>query len=50
MMSGGDVARAIKGKMDEIKKYGVKGIGLFGSFARDEQGEGGDIDISVEFD
>ena len=31
------------------KKYKVKSIGLFGSFARDEVKENSDIDILVEF-
>jgi predicted nucleotidyltransferase len=30
-------------------KYGVKRIGVFGSFARGEEREGSDIDILVEF-
>lgn len=31
------------------KKYGVKKIGVFGSFARGEGKEGSDIDVLVEF-
>lgn len=31
------------------KKYKVKSIGIFGSFARGEQRKGSDIDILVEF-
>ena len=31
------------------KNYGVKSIGIFGSFVRNEQGENSDIDILVEF-
>jgi len=50
MMSCEEVAKIIKENMDGIKKYGVKRIGLFGSFARGEQGEGSDIDILVEFE
>jgi len=35
----------------EIKKrYGVKRIGVFGSYVRGEEGEKSDIDILVEFD
>ena len=41
-------------KLDELKpvlqnKYNVKRIGVFGSYARDEQGEESDIDLLVEF-
>lgn len=34
---------------DEIKAYGVKKVGLFGSFARLSQNAKSDIDILVEF-
>lgn len=35
----------------EIKKrFGVKRIGLFGSFARGEERDSSDVDIMVEFD
>ena len=33
-----------------LKKYGVKKIGLFGSFVRGEQKKNSDIDFLVEFD
>lgn len=44
----------LKEKIRELKpvlekKYKVKSIGLFGSFARDEANEDSDIDILVEF-
>jgi len=35
---------------DKIKKFGVKKLVLFGSFARDEQTETSDIDFLVEFE
>jgi hypothetical protein len=31
------------------EKYGVKRIGLFGSYSREEQKESSDIDVIVEF-
>ena len=37
-------------KTSLYKKYGVIKIGLFGSFARDEQNEESDIDIAVEIE
>ena len=33
-----------------IKKFGVKRIGLFGSFARDEAGPSSDVDILVDLE
>ena len=36
---------------EELKeKYQVKELGIFGSYARGEAGEGSDIDILVEFE
>ncbi|RKZ26399.1 nucleotidyltransferase, partial [bacterium] len=34
---------------DKIKQYGVKKIGIFGSYVRNEQTNISDIDIIVEF-
>ncbi len=46
--------RTILAKLEEntatIKKYGVKRIGLFGSYLRKEQKPTSDIDILVEFE
>lgn len=36
-------------KRDIIRKFGVKKLILFGSYARDEQNENSDIDFLVEF-
>ena len=41
------VLAARKGEL--AKKYGVKEIGVFGSYVRGEQGERSDVDILVEF-
>jgi len=35
--------------MDEIRRFGIGKIGLFGSYIKDEQKTGSDIDILVEF-
>ena len=45
----------IKSKLEQNKdnyhkKYGVKSIGIFGSFSRSDQSGASDIDILVEFD
>lgn len=37
-------------KKELKKRYGVKEIGIFGSFARGEQKEISDVDILVEFE
>ena|SRR3990172_12802057 len=44
------ILQKIKECESEIRKYGVLKVGLFGSFAREEQGKYSDIDLLVEFD
>lgn len=41
--------RLLKHSFQEIQKFGVKRIGLFGSWVRREAGRGSDIDVLVEF-
>lgn len=41
---------AIQNKKSVLKNYGVKDLGLFGSFVRDEATETSDIDLIVEFE
>ena len=43
------ILRRIEINMTMIKGYGVKRIGLFGSFARGEQTDLSDVDVLVEF-
>ena len=44
------VIEILKNHDDFIKReYGVKNIGVFGSFARGEEKEGSDIDVLVDF-
>lgn len=40
----------IKKRRSDIKKHGVKKIGLFGSYLNGKQKSGSDIDILVELD
>jgi hypothetical protein len=40
----------IKDKKSEFSELGIKHIGLFGSYVRDEQSENSDIDILLDFD
>jgi hypothetical protein len=45
-----NVIGILKGKEEFIRRrYGVKRIGIFGSFARGEAIEGSDVDVIVEF-
>ncbi|MGH9339091.1 MAG: nucleotidyltransferase family protein [Acidobacteriota bacterium] len=44
-----DILRALQSNYDVLKKYKVKRIGLFGSFAAGNQTPESDIDFLVEF-
>jgi len=37
-----------KKKPELVRRYGVKRLALFGSYARDDQREGSDVDIMVD--
>jgi len=43
------ILRLIEENKGEVSKFGVKRLGLFGSYARGDQDENSDIDILVEF-
>ena len=45
-----DVTDFLKSNRDAISSYGVKRIGLFGSFVRNSQTDKSDIDILIEFE
>ncbi len=44
-----DIINEMEDHMEEIEKFGVKEIGLFGSYLQGEQDEKSDIDVLVEF-
>lgn len=44
-----DILRLIKQNQEKIESFGVKKLGLFGSYIRQEQNSESDIDILVEF-
>lgn len=41
--------KVLNSQKDELKQYGVKKMALFGSFVRDEQKKGSDVDFLVQF-
>jgi uncharacterized protein len=50
-MTRDEIIRYLREQKPEFeKKFGVKKIGLFGSFSQNQQQEGSDIDIVVELD
>jgi uncharacterized protein len=44
-----EALKAIKSLQDELKKYKVREIGLFGSVVRGEQTPSSDLDVLVDF-
>ena len=50
MLTKKNIIKAIIDSREEIKKYGVKRIGVFGSYVKSMQREGSDIDTLVEFE
>ncbi|GAB6078983.1 nucleotidyltransferase [Hydrogenobaculum acidophilum] len=45
-----DVMLILRNNIKQIKKFGVKRIGVFGSASRNELREDSDIDVVVEFE
>jgi uncharacterized protein len=43
------ILSAIKTKRQTLKRLGIRNIGLFGSYSRDEQSVKSDIDILIDF-
>ena len=50
MYTSSEILKMLNSNMDEIMRFHVSEIGLFGSFARNEQNEDSDVDILVEFE
>ncbi len=49
MKNFSEIMNLLEKNRDKIKQYGVKKIGIFGSYVRNEQTSISDIDIIVEF-
>ena len=50
MLSNDTILKKIEENRKIIREYGIKRIGLFGSYVRSEQKHGSDIDVLVEFE
>ena len=50
MLTHETIIKKIEANSEKIKGYGVKRIGLFGSYTRNEQRAKSDIDVLVEFE
>ena len=50
MLNSDEILKIIEESKNKIKKFGVRRIGLFGSYIRSEQKKESDIDVLVEFE
>lgn len=44
------IVSTIRSHKSDLAKFGIQSIGLFGSYARDEQSKDSDIDILIDFE
>ncbi len=49
MLTNKNIMKKVEDNLASIKKFGVKKIGLFGSYLSNEQTDDSDIDFLVEF-
>ncbi len=49
-MNKEEILNRIRENREKMRSFGVRKIGIFGSFVRGEEKEGSDIDIIVEFE
>lgn len=50
MKTRDEILRTLEGNREAIRSYGVRRLGLFGSYARGESTEASDLDFVVEFE
>jgi len=50
MLTSEEIVKKIEDQMENIKEYGVRKIGLFGSYVRNGQKSESDMDILVGFE
>jgi uncharacterized protein len=49
-MTKDEILKKLEENRETVRSFEVREIGLFGSYARDKQKEGSDIDILVDFE
>jgi uncharacterized protein len=49
-MSRDEILKKLEENRETIRGFGIRRLGIFGSYARDEQTEASDMDFLVEFD
>lgn len=49
MLDKSKILQILRNKKELLTRYGIKSIGLFGSYSKNEQHEDSDIDILIDF-
>ena len=49
-MTRDEILKKLEENRETIRRFGVRRLGIFGSYARGEQGEASDMDFLVEFE
>ena len=47
-MTRDEATKLVQGHLDELRRFGVRSLSLFGSVARGEAGPGSDVDVLVD--
>lgn len=50
MTSRESILNALRNHKQEFSSWGIRNVGLFGSYARNEESESSDIDLLIDFD
>jgi predicted nucleotidyltransferase len=50
MRTKNEILKVISEHKEELSKFGVSKLGLFGSYARNEQSNNSDIDLLIDFE
>ncbi|MFM2214418.1 MAG: hypothetical protein RL427_1681 [Bacteroidota bacterium] len=45
-----DILKTLKSNKIKLSKFGIRNVGLFGSYLRDEQSSESDIDLLIDFE
>ena len=45
-----DILKALKSNKSKLSKFGIRNVGLFGSYIRNEQSNESDIDLLIDFE
>lgn len=50
MTNKNHILNTLRSQKSELSKFGIRNVGLFGSYVRDEQSSESDIDLLIDFE